>query len=104
MEGTLAGCGYEQCRLDAPRLSGGYWILDANGTVFAFGDAVNLGSVPSGAAGGLDPATASFTTSDGAGYLVVTARGKVDDFGDAPSDGDMSGAALNGSIIAATGF
>ena len=83
---------------------GGYWILDANGTVFAYGDATNLGSLPGGAAGGLDPASAIFTTSDGAGYWVVTALGKVYDFGDAPSDGDMSTTHLNGSIIAATGF
>jgi hypothetical protein len=83
---------------------GGYWVLDAAGSVFAFGDAPFLGGLPSGAAGGSNPAAAIFTTSDGGGYWVATALGKVYDFGDAPSDGDISGTKLNGSIIAATGF
>jgi hypothetical protein len=32
------------------------------------------------------------------------ALGAVYNFGDAPNDGGMSGTALNGAIIAATGF
>jgi hypothetical protein len=83
---------------------GGYYILDANGQVFAYGDATFLGGLPTGAAGGLNPATAIFDTADGGGYGVSTALGKVYPFGDAPADGDMSGTHLNGSIIAATGF
>ena len=62
-----------------------------------------LGSLPPGSAGGLDPASAIFATSDGGGYWVVTAPGKVSNFGDAPDDGDMSGTHLNGPIIAASG-
>jgi hypothetical protein len=71
--------------------------------VFAFGDAAYLGNTPSGSAGGPDPASAIFVTSDGGGYWVSDAQGKVFTFGDATNDGDMSGTRLNGSIIAASG-
>jgi hypothetical protein len=81
----------------------GYWILDAAGQVFAYGDAAPLGSVAPGATGGLNPASAIFTTSDGGGYWVSDALGKVFTFGDAPNDGDMSGTHLNGPVIAASG-
>ncbi len=80
----------------------GYYILLADGTVYAYGDAVGRGS-PSGV-GGLDPASAIFTDSGGGGYWVATSMGAVYTFGDAPNDGSMAGTALNGSIIAATGF
>ena len=62
-----------------------------------------LGGMPGGSAGGFDPASAIFATSDGGGYWVVTALGKVSPFGDAPGDGDMSGTHLNGPIVAASG-
>jgi hypothetical protein len=37
--------------------------------------------------GGVDSATAIFTTADGGGYWIVSADGGVYAFGDAPSDG-----------------
>jgi hypothetical protein len=82
----------------------GYYLLDANGQVFAYGDALKAGGLSAGAASGSDPASAIFTTDDGLGYWIVTALGKVQPFGDAPFEGDMSTTHLNGSIIAATGF
>jgi hypothetical protein len=82
---------------------GGYYILDAAGQVFAYGDARGLGSVPPGAVGGFNPASAIFVTSDNAGYWVSDARGGVYTFGDAPNEGSMAGTPLNGSIIAASG-
>jgi hypothetical protein len=82
---------------------GGYWVLFSNGAVSNFGDAGIYGS-PAGLMGGLDPATAIFTTSDGRGYWVAAADGAVAEFGDAPDDGSMAGTHLNGSIIAATGW
>ena len=83
---------------------GGYYVLDGNGQVFAYGDADgSLGNVPTGATGGLNPATSIFATSTNAGYWVADALGKVFPFGDAPNDGDMSGTKLNGPIIAASG-
>jgi Peptidase A4 family/IPT/TIG domain len=81
----------------------GYWILFANGAIANYGDAASLGS-PAGQYGGLNPASAIFTTSDGGGYWVASASGSVNSYGDAPGDGSMAGKGLNGSIIAATGW
>jgi hypothetical protein len=81
----------------------GYWILFANGTVDAYGDATNMGA-PVGLTGGFNPASAIFATSDGGGYWISTATGAVYNYGDAPNDGSMAGTQLNGPIIAATGF
>ena len=82
---------------------GGYWILTANGTVYAYGDAGNYGD-GAGSFGGFNPATAILTTSDGDGYWIASANGTMDPYGDAPYDGGMSGTHLNGAIIAGTGF
>ena len=82
---------------------GGYYVLDAAGQVFSYGDALGLGSLPPGATGGLNPASAIFVTSDNGGYWVSDALGDVYSFGDAPNDGSMAGTHLNGSIIAASG-
>jgi hypothetical protein len=81
----------------------GYWILFANGAISNFGDVPLFGS-PVGLMGGLDPATAIFTTFDGGGYWVAAANGAVASYGGAPNDGSMLGTRLNGSIIAATGW
>ena len=83
---------------------GGYYLIDALGQVFAYGDAVWRGNLPAGRPGGFDPATAIAATADGQGYWITTALGKIYPFGDAPNDGDMSGTHLNGPIIAAAGF
>ncbi len=82
---------------------GGYYVLHADGTVNAYGDAGNFGSA-GGQFGGLNPANAIFTTLDGGGYWVASANGTVDTFGDASNDGGMAGKHLNGAIIAGTGF
>jgi hypothetical protein len=81
----------------------GYWILFANGAISHYGDAASYGS-PIGQFGGLNPANSIFATSDGGGYWLASANGTVDNFGDAPNDGSMAGTALNGSIVAATGW
>jgi hypothetical protein len=81
----------------------GYWVLSANGSVYAYGDAVDWGSSV-GSVGATNSATAIFATSDGGGYWVASAKGDVFTYGDAPYDGGMSGTDLNGFIIAATGF
>jgi hypothetical protein len=81
----------------------GYWILFANGAIDGYGDAGNFGS-PAGQMGGFNPANAIFTTGDGSGYWVAAADGAVANYGNAPNDGSMLGTALNGSIIAATGW
>ena len=80
----------------------GYYILLANGIVFAYGDAFPRGG-PAGVVG-FDPASAIFTDTGGGGYWVTTSSGAVYTYGDTPNDGSMAGTSLNGSIIAATGF
>ena len=82
---------------------GGYYILLANGTVYAYGDAAPRGG-PVGAVGGFNPASAIFTDAGGGGYWVASAAGAVFTYGDAPDDGSMAGEHLNGAIIAGTGF
>ena len=70
----------------------GYWIVDSDGGVFAFGDAVFLGSM-----GGL-PLVAGVVgiarTPDGGGYWLAAADGGVFAFGDARFGGSMAGTAL----------
>jgi hypothetical protein len=94
--------------------NGGYFILDANGQVFAYGNAANgangqIYSVPAGQAGGANPATAIATARQDYGYSddgnwVATANGSVFAFGGASDFGGMSGTKLNGSIIAMGGY
>jgi hypothetical protein len=80
----------------------GYYVLLANGSVYAFGDARYLGG-PSGL-GGFNPASAIFTDNGGGGYWVASAQGAVYAKGDAPNDGSMAGTRLNGAIIGGTGW
>ena len=62
---------------------GGYFMVAADGGVFAFGDAVFAGSCPAigGCAGA---AVAVMPDATGNGYWLVTATGHVYAFGDAP--------------------
>jgi len=75
----------------------GYWIVNAGGSVFTFGNAPYLGGLNGGVA---SPVIDIIATPDNAGYWLVTANGTVRAFGDAGSYGDMSGHQLNGGIIA----
>ena len=62
---------------------GGYWLVAADGGVFAFGDAPFYGSM-----GGQRlnaPIVGMAATPDGHGYWLVAADGGVFNFGDAPS-------------------
>jgi len=84
-DGTIAGL--------APTPSGhGYWMVDSNGNVFAFGDAPFLGSSgcinPAKACGGVNSFTNSgiigiTQTPDGGGYWLAAQHGSVFAFGDA---------------------
>ncbi len=63
----------------------GYWIVQANGTVSAFGDALRLRYAhPS------SPVAAIASTADGGGYWLLTASGAVLAFGDAHAYGKPS--------------
>ncbi len=58
----------------------GYWMLGADGHVYAFGAARNFGSAPG-------PAVAIATRRDGRGYWVTDAAGAVSNFGAAQQFG-----------------
>jgi type VII secretion-associated serine protease mycosin len=74
----------------------GYWVVNPNGSVRAFGSAQLYGSLSIGAG---SPVVASARTSTGKGYWLVAANGAVSAFGDARGYGDMSRSGLNMPIV-----
>ena len=85
---------------------GGYWLVAADGGVYAFGDAAFYGSVP-----GVLPPGASLNqpvvgiagSQDGKGYWLVAADGGVFTFGDAHFWGSMGGTHLNEPVVGVAG-
>ena len=76
----------------------GYWLADADGGVFAFGDAPFLGSA-AGAA--LDsPVVGMAPSPTGRGYWLVARDGGVFAFGDAPFAGSLAGAEPAAPVVA----
>jgi hypothetical protein len=76
---------------------GGYWLVAADGGVFAYGDAEFHGS-----AGNLTlnaPIVGIASTPDGAGYWLVAADGGVFAFGDALYHGSTGGQAIAAPIV-----
>ena len=75
----------------------GYWIVDAQGYVDAYGSATNYGGM------GGDPLNAPIShivsTPDGKGYWLVAADGGVFSFGDAQFYGSMGGHPLNAPVM-----
>jgi len=61
----------------------GYWLAQAGGGVFGYGDAAYLGSLPSLGITPAGPITAVASTPDGMGYWLAGADGGVFAFGDA---------------------
>jgi Peptidase A4 family/IPT/TIG domain len=79
--------------LDAPIVGlvpssdgGGYFMVAADGGVFAFGDAQFSGSCP-GRGGCAGAGVAVMPDASGNGYWLVTQSGRVYTFGDAPDEG-----------------
>jgi Beta-lactamase enzyme family len=75
----------------------GYWVLAADGGVFAYGDAAFEGS-----AGGIHlnaPVVGMAATSDGRGYWLVAADGGVFAYGDAAFEGSAGGIHLNAPVV-----
>jgi hypothetical protein len=67
----------------------GYWLVAADGGIFAFGDAGFFGS-----AGNLrlvEPIVGMATGPGGRGYWLVAADGGIFDYGDAPFFGSGAG-------------
>ena len=79
----------------------GYWIVDSDGGVFAFGDAGFYGSM-----GGVRlnaPVVGVAATADGHGYWLAASDGGVFAVGDAPFGGSMAGVHLHGAIVDVAG-
>jgi ribosomal protein L24E len=75
----------------------GYWLVAADGGIFAFGDAGFFGS-----AGSLPlnkPIVGMAATPDGHGYWLVAADGGIFAFGDADFEGSTGGVVLNRPIV-----
>src|SRR5690606_18263493 len=72
----------------------GYWFLGRDGTVYAFGDTKNHGSLRNGT-----PAAAIASRPNGDGYWIVDRNGIVHAYGNAPTHGDMRAFTLNAPII-----
>ncbi len=76
---------------------GGYWLVAADGGIFAFGDAGFYGSM-----GGKplnQPIVGMAATPDGKGYWEVAADGGLFAFGDAAFHGSMGGQPLNKPVV-----
>ena len=101
----------------------GYWLLDAGGTVYPFGDAApygdaaanfaatpaagpsSAGAAPAaipGAAGGAVRAVDLEPTPSGRGYWVLDSRGRIHPFGDAAPLGDVAPGRLSAGEEPAT--
>ncbi len=75
----------------------GYWLVAADGGVFAFGDAAFRGST-----GDIHlnaPVVGMAATPTGRGYWLVAADGGIFAFGDAPFEGSMGGTDLNEPVV-----
>jgi hypothetical protein len=74
----------------------GYWLVAADGGVFAFGDAVFDGSM-----GGrpLDGSVVGIASTPDGGYWLAASDGGVFAFGSAPFDGSLAGTPLNGPVV-----
>ncbi|MFZ0249471.1 MAG: hypothetical protein WAL61_05960 [Acidimicrobiales bacterium] len=81
----------------APTANGtGYWEVQSNGTVAAFGSATNYGSL----SGTLNaPIVSMASTPDGKGYWLVATDGGIFSFGDAAFYGSTGALRLNKPIV-----
>jgi len=80
----------------------GYWLAQAGGGVYSFGDAQFFGSLPGMHVVPAAPITAMAVTPDGKGYWLVGADGGVFVFGDAGFYGSLPGMGITpyGPIVA----
>jgi len=78
----------------------GYWMIGADGGVFAFGDAGFAGSLP-GLGVQVHDIVGVVSTHDGRGYWMVGADGGVFAFGDAGFVGSLPGLGIHVNDITA---
>jgi beta-lactamase class A len=76
---------------------GGYWLAGADGQVYRFGNATELGSI--GGTNLNQPVVCMTSTATGHGYWLVARDGGVFAFGDAPYAGSTGGIVLNQPIV-----
>jgi len=79
----------------------GYWIADAAGHVFSFGEAQWRGNADRSQLSTGETVTAISATPTGNGYWLFTTKGRVLPFGDARSYGDMHKIRLNEPVVGA---
>jgi hypothetical protein len=85
--------------IEAAPHGGGYWSLDSNGVVSAFGP-VFYGSLAAADLKIGEKAVSMSGTKTGAGYWIFTNKGRMFAFGDANKNiGDVSTLKLNGDIV-----
>jgi hypothetical protein len=88
--------------IEAAPHGGGYWTLDSNGVVNAFGPVFYGSLAPADLRAG-EKAVSMSGTKTGAGYWIFTDRGRMFAFGDANKNiGDVSTLKLNGEIVDST--
>jgi hypothetical protein len=75
----------------------GYWLVSADGGVFAYGGAGFFGSLAGTTPA--DPVVGIAATPDDLGYWIVTSDGGVHPFGDATTLSPTSGLSLNAPIV-----
>ena len=78
----------------------GYWMVGADGGVFAFGDAQYYGGMAARSMAA--PVVGMAPTPDGRGYWLAAADGGVFAFGDAPFLGGLSGHRLAAAVVGIT--
>ncbi len=101
---ALAANGPTSAPLNAPVVGiagtpdgGGYWLVGADGGVFAHGDAHFQGSLAGKALNA--PIAGISATPDGRGYWLVAGDGGVFAFGDAHFEGSLAGKPLSKPIV-----
>src|SRR5581483_11332281 len=97
---TTSGPGGDDPALGRAGVRSGYWMVDAAGKVYAFGDARELGA-PAGALPARVSAVDLEPTPSSAGYWVLADSGKVYAYGDAAALPDAAGALHPGESAAA---
>ncbi|HEY4947628.1 MAG TPA: hypothetical protein VII19_06990 [Acidimicrobiales bacterium] len=76
---------------------GGYWLVAADGGIFAYGDANFYGSTGNMTLN--KPIVALVPTVDGQGYWLVASDGGIFSYGDATFYGSTGSLALNKPIV-----
>jgi len=99
--GDLGGA--RATHLEAAPSGTGYWLLDDDGHVLAFGGVARYGELAASQRAPAEKAVGMSAIPGDAGYWIFTDAGRVFGFGGAQKLGDLSGVRLNRPIVAAAG-